>query len=246
MSGHSHWHGIRHKKALTDAKRASAFTKVGNAVSIAARDGGDPAMNFRLRLAIDAARAVNMPKDRIEKAIKRGTGELKDGAVFEELVYEAYGPGQVALLISTATDNRNRTFGEIRTLLTKNGGKIVPEGSVSFLFRPVGELEVSLDGKNQDEAELFAIEAGATDTDGDDRSLFVETAPEDLQCVREALERGGYGIVSASLSHVPSLRKRIGGDDSESLEALLELLDDHPDVQSVRDDLDREDGPREV
>lgn len=241
MSGHSHWHGIRHKKALTDAKRSSVFTKLGNMVTIAARGGGDPDMNFRLRLAIDSARAANMPKDRIEKAIQRGTGELKDGAVFEELLYEAYGPGQVALLIKTATDNRNRTFGEVRTLLTKNGGKIVPEGSVSFLFRSVGEIEVSLEGKDGDEVELAAIEAGAVDTEADDGSLFVFTVPEELQAVKEALEQGGFDILSADLSHIPLQKKRIAREEEVALDLLLELLEDHPDVQSVRDDLDRND-----
>ena len=134
MSGHSHWAGIRHKKALTDAKKASVFTKMANNITIAARDGGDPSMNFRLRLAIDAARGVNMPKDNIDRAVKRGTGELNDGNVIEEPVYEAYGPGHVAMLIGTATDNRNRTFGDIRTLLAKNGGKIVSEGAISYLL----------------------------------------------------------------------------------------------------------------
>lgn len=237
MSGHSHWHGIRHKKALTDAKRASVFTKLGNVVTIAAHGGGDPSMNFRLRLAIDQARAANMPKDRIEKAIQRGTGELKDGAVFEELVYEAYGPGQVALLIGTATDNRNRTFGEIRTTLTKNDGKIVPEGSVSYLFRPVGEISLSLDGRDRDETELAAIEAGADDVTSEDDAIFVYTKPEDLQAVKDRLERDSFTITSASLSYLPSQKTSIGDEDLERLERLVEALEDHPDVQNVWDNL---------
>jgi len=237
MSGHSHWAGIRHKKALTDAKRASVFTKLGNMVTIAARFGGDPDMNFRLRLAIDTARGANMPKDRIEKAIKRGTGELKDGGVFEELVYEAYGPGQVALLIGTATDNRNRTFGEIRTLLTKNGGKIVAEGSVAFLFRPVGEIELSLAGKDPDESELSAIEAGAEDVECDEESLFVYTKPEDLQMVKESLEKNGYQIVSTNLSRLPLQKTSLSHEDTASFDQLLEVLEDHQDVQTVWDNL---------
>lgn len=237
MSGHSHWAGIRHKKALTDAKRASVFTKLGNMVTIAARHGGDPDMNFRLRLAIDTARAANMPKDRIEKAIKRGTGELKDGALFEELVYEAYGPGQVALLIGTATDNRNRTFGEIRTLLTKNGGKIVPEGSVSYLFRPVGEIGLSPGDRDHDEAELVAIEAGAEDVSSEDDTLYVYTKPEDLQAVKYSLERAAYKVSSATPSFLPSQKISIDSDDRERLERLLEALEDHPDVQNVWDNL---------
>ncbi|HWQ59536.1 MAG TPA: YebC/PmpR family DNA-binding transcriptional regulator [Candidatus Fimivivens sp.] len=237
MSGHSHWHGIRHKKALTDAKRASVFTKLGNMVTIAARHGGDPSMNFRLRLAVDQARAANMPKDRIEKAIQRGTGELKDGAVFEELVYEAYGPGQVALLIGTATDNRNRTFGEIRTILTKNNGKIVPEGSVSYLFRPVGEIGLSVAGRDREKSELAAIEAGAEDVAAEDDTLFVYTKPEDLQDVKDRLERDSYTVTSASLSFLPSRQTSIDAGDSELLERLLEALEEHQDVQNVWDNL---------
>jgi len=235
MSGHSHWAGIRHKKALTDAKKASVFTKLGNMVTIAARYGGDPDMNFRLRLAVDQARAANMPKDRIGKAIKRGTGELKDGADFEELVYEAYGPGQVALLIGTATDNRNRTFGEIRTLLTKNGGKIVPEGSVSYLFRPVGEIGISLEGKDPDETELAAIEAGAEDVERAPDSFFIYVKQEDLQPVKETLERGGFQILSANLSYLPSQKTSLSSENADHLERLLEILEDHQDVQNVWD-----------
>ncbi len=237
MSGHSHWAGIRHKKALTDAKRASVFTKLGNMVTIAARYGGDPNMNFRLRLAIDTARAANMPKDRIEKAVKRGAGESKDGGTFEELVYEAYGPGQVALLIGTATDNRNRTFGEIRTLLTKNGGKIVAEGSVSFLFRPVGEIEVSLGGQDRDECELAAIEAGAEDVESESDSLFVYTKPEGLQTVKERLEKNGFQILSASLSRLPLQKMTLSPEEIATLDHLLEVLEDHQDVQIVWDNL---------
>ncbi|MEI6650433.1 MAG: YebC/PmpR family DNA-binding transcriptional regulator [Candidatus Moraniibacteriota bacterium] len=237
MSGHSHWAGIRHKKALTDAKRASNFTKMANNVTIAARHGGNPDMNFRLRLAIDAARAVNMPKDNIERAIKRGTGELGDGATIEELVYEAYGPGQVALLIGTATDNRNRTFGEIRTLLTKNGGKIVTEGAVSFLFRPVGEIELSLSGKDPAESELAAIEAGAEDVECEEDSLFVYTKPEDLQSVKERLEKDGFQIRSANLSRLPLQKITLSAEDTTLLERLLEILEDHQDVQTVWDNL---------
>ncbi|NTW15359.1 MAG: YebC/PmpR family DNA-binding transcriptional regulator [Candidatus Moranbacteria bacterium] len=238
MSGHSHWHGIRHKKALTDAKKASVFTKVGNMISIAARHGGDPEMNFRLRLAIDQARASNMPKDRIEKAIKRGTGELKEGAAFEELVYEAYGPGQVALLIGTATDNRNRTFGEVRTLLTKNGGKIVPEGSVSYLFRPVGEIEISLDGRDPDEAELTAIEAGAEDIERTDGSLYAYVPQESLQSAKESLETAGFTVSSASLSFLPTQRVTVTDEEWNALDRLLEILEEHADVQTVWDNLE--------
>jgi len=136
MSGHSHWAGIKHRKGLNDAKRAKIFTKHGKLITIAARSGGgNPDTNFQLRLAIDRARAENMPKENIERSIKRGTGELKDGAEIQEVIYEAYGPGQVAMLIKTATDNKNRTLGELKVILAKVGGKMVPAGSVSYLFK---------------------------------------------------------------------------------------------------------------
>ena len=191
MSGHSHWAGIKHRKGVNDAKKASVFTKVGRLVTIAAKGGGNPDMNFKLRLAIDQARAVNMPKDRIDRAIKVGTGEAKDGAQIEELLYEGYGPGQVALLIGVATDNRNRSVGEVRTLLTKKGGKMVESGAISYLFQSVGEIAVALAGKDADEAELAAIEAGADDVILHDDLLNVYTKPEELQTVKDGLEKGG-------------------------------------------------------
>jgi YebC/PmpR family DNA-binding regulatory protein len=139
MSGHSHWAGIKHRKGINDAKRANTFTKFGRLITIAARESGkNPEFNFKLKLAIDQARAVNMPKENIERAIKRGTGELKDGAEIQEVLYEAYGPGQIAMLIKAATDNKNRTLGEIKAILTKAGGKMVPSGSASFLFKQAG------------------------------------------------------------------------------------------------------------
>jgi YebC/PmpR family DNA-binding regulatory protein len=237
MSGHSHWHGIRHKKALTDAKKASAFTKMANNITIAAREGGDPAMNFRLRLAIDAARGVNMPKDNIERAIKRGTGELSDGATIEELVYEAYGPGQVAMLIGTATDNRNRSFGDIRTILMKNGGKIVSEGAVSYLFETMGEITVPIETRDPEETELALIEAGATDVIRDNETYIVRTAPEKLKTVKDALESSGFIIESASLERIPTQKTALDDTARAQYDTLLEALDEHQDVQTVWDNI---------
>lgn len=237
MAGHSHWAGIKHKKAITDAKRASVFTKMANQITVAARDGGDPDMNVRLRLAIDAARAANVPKDNIERAIKRGTGELSDGAVIEELVYEAYGPGQVALLIGTATDNRNRTFGDIRTILTKNEGKIVSEGAVSYLFETQGEIAVPIEDRDPDEAELAMIEAGATDVIRERDALLVRTAPDELKAVRDAVESAGYTVRSASIERIPTQKTEIDARAKKRYDTLLEALDDHPDVQTVWDNL---------
>lgn len=238
MSGHSHWATTHRQKGLNDAKRAAIFTKVGRLVTVAAKGGGNPDMNFKLRLAIEAARAVNMPKDRIERAIKIGTGEAKEGMQIEELLYEGYGPGQVALLIGVATDNRNRSVGEIRTLLTKNGGKMVAEGAVAYLFESVGEIVVSLEGKDQDEAELAAIESGAEDVSLDDGRLIVLTKPDRLQAVKESLEKSGFTAESASLSYSPTQKVSVPDEDREKLEKLLEILDDHPDVQTVWDNLD--------
>lgn len=238
MSGHSHWATTHRQKGVNDAKRAAIFTKAGRLVTIAAKGGGNPDMNFKLRLAIDQARAVNMPKDRIDRAIKIGTGESKEGAEIDELLYEAYGPGQVALLIGVATDNRNRSVGEVRTLLTKNGGKMVAEGAVAYLFKSVGEIAVSLDGKDRDEAELLAIESGAEDVSVDDGNLIVFTKPDQLQMVKESLEKNGFTVESAALSYSPTQKASASAEDTEKLERLLEILDDHPDVQTVWDNLE--------
>jgi YebC/PmpR family DNA-binding regulatory protein len=238
MSGHSHWAGIKHRKGINDAKKASIFTKVGRLVTIAAKGGGNPDMNFKLRLAIDQARAVNMPKDRIDRAIKVGTGEAKDGAQIEELLYEGYGPGQVALLIGVATDNRNRSVGEIRTLLTKNGGKMVESGAIGYLFQSVGEIAVSLAGKDADEAELAAIEAGADDVVLHDDLLTVYTKPEELKGVKDKLEEAGFTIESAALSYRPTQTTTLSPEDLEKYERLYEILDDHQDVQTVWDNLE--------
>lgn len=237
MSGHSHWATTHRQKGLNDAKRAAVFTKVGRLVTIAAKGGGNPDMNFKLRLAIDQARAVNMPKDRIDRAIKVGTGESKEGAEIEELLYEGYGPGQVGLLISVATDNRNRSVGEIRTLLTKNGGKMVESGAIGYLFQSVGEIALSLEGKSLDEAELTAIEAGADDVVAEEGVLTVYTKPEELQSVKESLEKAGYTVESASLSYRPTQTTELSDEDKEKYERLYELLDDHADVQTVWDNL---------
>lgn len=239
MSGHSHWAGIKHRKGINDAKRGKVFTKFGKLITIAARDGGgDPNMNFQLRLAIDRARAENMPKDTIERAIKAGTGALKDANQIQEALYEAYGPGQVAMLIKTATDNKNRTQGEIRTILMKNGGKIVPAGSVSFLFKHVGNINISvLEGADPYELELKAIEAGAEDTIYSDHILTLYTKKEDLKTVKEALEKSGLTIEDAGLVYAPLQKAEISQDEQLDYEKLLELLDDQDDVQEIYDNL---------
>lgn len=241
MSGHSHWAGIKQRKGVNDAKRASIFTKYGRIVTIAAREGGgNPTTNFKLRIAIDQARSMNMPKENIERAIKRGTGELKDGSIIEENIYEGYGPGNVAILIKTATDNRNRTVSEIKTLLTKSGGKMVPSGSVSFMFQNVGEIVVAIDSSLRDDLELLAIEAGAEDIefsqDEEDRTLMiVYTQPDRLQIVRENLLQHNLAVENAELSYRPTQTTTLSDDIHQSCQSLIEKLEDHDDVQRVYD-----------
>ena len=239
MSGHSHWAGIKHRKGINDAKRGTIFTKHGKLITIAARDGGgNPDMNFQLRLAIDRARAENMPKENIDRAIKRGTGELKDGTTIEEITYEAYGPGQVAMLIKTATDNKNRTLGEIKTILTKTGGKMVPAGSVSFLFKQVGNINVSVDKAADPYAiEMQAIDAGAEDTIYSENILTVYAKPEDLQKIKDNLEKTGLKIEDASLVYAPLQKTSLSENDKLDYEKLLETLDDQQDVQEIYDNL---------
>lgn len=238
MSGHSHWAGIKHRKGVNDAKKANIFTKVGRIVTIAAREGGgNPDTNFKLKLAIDQARAVNMPKDNIERAIKRGTGELKDQAEIQEVIYEGYGPGQVAMLIKTATDNKNRTLGEVKTVLTKNGGKMVPAGSVSFMFKQVGNINIAVENADPYELEMKAIDAGAEDTIYAEGTLTVYTKVEDFQRVKENLEREGLKIEDAALVYAPTQKTTIDEDVKLDYEKLLEKLDDLDDVQEIYDNL---------
>ena len=238
MSGHNKWSGIKHRKGAQDAKRANVFTKFGRLISIAAREGGgNPESNVKLKFVIDQARKVNMPKDNIERAIKKGTGELKDGAQIEEALYEAYGPGNIAMLIKCATDNKNRTVGEIKAVLNKLGGKMVPEGSVSFSFRQVGNVDVVVGGRDPYEVELEAIEAGAEDTIYSDDMLTVYTKPEDLWTVKAELEKKNLEIDGASLVFMPMQKIEIDENTKLDYENMLEKLDDLDDVQEIYDNL---------
>ncbi len=236
MSGHSHWAGIKHHKGLNDAKRAAVFTKYGrNIIIAAAAGGGNPDTNYSLKIAIDAARTVNMPKENIDRAIKRGTGELKDGNQIVELMYEAYGPGQVALLIETATDNKNRTVSEIKLVLTKNNGKFVPTGSVSFMFRRVGLISFLLEKYSAETLELETLESGADDFSITSEVFVAITAIDKLQSVEEYFRNKSLICESASLGYVPTQTATPSEKDLPALEKLLEALDDHPDVQRVWD-----------
>lgn len=238
MSGHSHWAGIKQRKGVNDAKKANVFTKYGRLISIAAKQGGgNPDHNFSLRLAIDQARSVNMPKDTIERAIKKGTGELKDGAEIEEVIYEGYGPGNVAMLIKTATDNRNRTFSEIKSLFTKGGGKLGSEGSVKFMFKQVGSIEILNENRNSDEIEIAAIEAGAEDIAYEKDFIIIYTATTELQNVKESLEKNGIKIEGAGLIYIPLQKTELLPEDKATYENLWEKLDEHDDIQEIFDNL---------
>lgn len=238
MSGHSHWAGIKQKKAITDAKRAGIFTKIAQIITVAAREGGaSPETNFKLRLAMDQAQAANMPKENVERAIKRGTGELKDAAEIQEVMYEGYGPGNVAMLIKTTTDNKNRIVGEIKNILTKAGGKLVPAGSVGFLFKQVGSIGIEAGEEDVSDIELKAIDAGADDIIFADNVITVYTKPEDLQKVKENLEQQGLKIIGGSLAFVPFQKISIDEHTRSSYEKLLEKLDEHQDVQEIFDNL---------
>lgn len=237
MSGHSHWATTHRQKGLNDAKRGAVFTKIGRIITIAARGGSDPDMNFKLRLAIDQARAVNMPKDRIDRAIKTGTGELKEGALVEEVLYEAYGPGQVALLIEGLTDNKNRAVGEVKTILTKNGGKFVPSGSVAFMFRRAGLIAFSLEKFPADRLEAETLESGADDFKTEEGAFLVITRPENLQAVQAYFTEKNLTPDSAELGYVPTQTATLSAADIERFEKLKELLEDNADVQTVWDNL---------
>ncbi len=228
MSGHSKWATTKRQKAVTDAKRAASFTRVANMITIAAREkGGDVATNFSLRLAIEKAKAVNMPKDNIDRAIKRGTGEL-EGARLEEITYEGFGPGGVALIIFTLTDNRNRTVADLKHILSKHGGNLGSAGSVLWMFEKIGTIGIA--GALGDEQELALIEAGADDIriDGDEVTIF--TQPENLQNVKEVVEQFNKTIAFAEFSYRAKNEVSLAQSDQDALERLLSALDEMNDV----------------
>lgn len=233
MAGHSKWANIKRKKEKEDARRGKAFTKVTRELMVAAREGGgDPDANFRLRLAIDRARSVNMPNDNIERAIKRGLGEV-EGANYEETVYEGYGPGGVAIMLEILTDNRNRTAGEIRFLFSKHGGNLGETGCVGWMFDKMGCITVEVGSDSEDELMLAALEAGAEDVVVADGTGEVFTKPEDFQDVRSALIEQGYNLQRAEITNVPQNTVAVAGEEAAQLMRLIEALEDNDDVQEV-------------
>ncbi len=233
MAGHSKWANIRFRKGAQDAKRGKIFTKLIREITIAARTGGgDPASNPRLRLAIEKAKAQSMPKDNMERAIKRGTGEL-EGESYEEARYEGYGPGGVAVMVDCLTDNRNRTVADVRHAFSKYGGNLGADGSVAYLFSQVGELSYP-PGSDEDRIMEVAIEAGASDVvTNEDGSIDVLTAPEDYERVHEAMKSAGLEPERAEVTMRASTKVRVEGAQAESLLKLLDVLEELDDVQNV-------------
>ena len=231
MSGHSHWKTIKYKKGAADAKKGQAFSKLAREISMIAKEGGkDITFNAKLRMVIEKARSFNMPADNIERAVKRGTGEL-EGGTLESVLFEGYGPGGVAIIVEGITDNKNRTFNEIRQILTQNGGKFVGEGGVKWMFDRKGVIIVS--HENKEEAELAAIEAGADDVSRDQGFLDVYTKPEEIEKVKRALEEKGLKIESASIGWVAKENIAISETDKKACEKLFEALDGSDDVQEI-------------
>jgi YebC/PmpR family DNA-binding regulatory protein len=239
MSGHSKWSTIKRKKGALDAKRGKIFTKLIKEIMVAARmGGGDIDGNPRLRSAVNAAKAENMPKDNIERAIKKGCGEL-GGAVYDEILYEGYGPGGVAVLVETMTDNKNRTVADIRHFFAKNNGNLGENGCVGWMFDKRGVISVDAAGLNEEQLMELALEAGAEDVANDDGSFQIYTAPEDFNAVVEQLEKGKIKMSEASILMVPKNTIEVTEEKTASnLLRLLESLEDHDDVQKVHANFD--------
>jgi YebC/PmpR family DNA-binding regulatory protein len=239
MSGHSKWSTIKRQKGVTDAKRGALFTKVAREISVAARQGGgDPDANYRLRLAVEKARSVNMPSDNIKRTIDKATGG-GEAEQFEEIVYEGYGPGGVAVLVEAATDNRNRTAAEVRSIFTKTGGPQAGSGALAWQFEPRGLIAVTRGAKvDPDEVGLAAIDAGAEDVETDDDTIEIYTSPGDLESVRKALEGAGVPVDSAENTMVAKQTVELDSNKARQALRLVELLEDLDDVQRVTANFD--------
>ncbi len=233
MSGHSKWASIKHKKAAADAKRGKVFTKLIKEITVAARSGGgDPDSNPRLRTVIINAKAANMPADNIERAIKKGTGEL-EGVTYEEVVYEGYGPSGVAMLVQCVTDNKNRTAAEVRSIFNKLGGSMAGAGSVAWIFEKKGLIVVAKENANEDKLMEIAISAGAEDLGQGENSFEVTTDPQNFHAVKEAIEKAGIAVESADLTMIPKNQTPVSADQARSVLNLVETLEDNDDVQNV-------------
>jgi YebC/PmpR family DNA-binding regulatory protein len=237
MSGHSKWATIKHKKAALDSKRGKTFTRVIKEIMIAARNGGDPDMNPRLRTAITAAKAVSMPAENIKRAIMRGTGEL-EGLQIDEIMFEGYGPGGAAVLVEVATDNRNRTVSELRHAFSKNGGNLGEMGSVSWMFERKSQILIEKDKAEEDQLMGIALDAGADDLRGDEDSWEVISAPESHDAVLQAIQKAGIPTVSEQISMIPKNLMKLEGKNASGMLRLSEALEEHDDVQNVYSNFD--------
>jgi YebC/PmpR family DNA-binding regulatory protein len=238
MSGHSKWSQIKRQKGANDAKRGAMFTKVAREISVVARQGGgDPDANYRLRLAMEKARAINMPADNIKRAIERATGG-SEAEQFEEIVYEGYGPGGVAILVEAATDNRNRTAAEVRSIFSKSGGQLAGSGAVAWQFEPRGLITVPRDVSDADEVALLAIDAGAEDVDSEADPVEIFTSPQDVERVRRELEAAGVSIGSAESTMVAKTSVELDDVKARQNLRLVEALEELDDVQRVTANFD--------
>jgi YebC/PmpR family DNA-binding regulatory protein len=238
VAGHSKWKQIKRKKAVTDQRRGAAFTKLIKEITIAAKaGGGDPAGNARLRTAIDAAKAANMPADNIDRAVKKGTGEL-EGVNYEDVTYEGYGPGGAAIFVETTTDNANRTVAELRNIFTKNGGNLGTAGSVAWMFDRLGQIYVDASKADEDAAMEAALEAGALDFVQDGDQYVISTPVQDFHAVQESLKAAGIAWESAEIAMIPKNTVKVEGPDAARLLRLMESVEEHDDVSKVFSNFD--------
>ena len=238
MSGHSKWHTIKHKKGALDAKRGKVFTKLIKEITVAARvGGGDPDANARLRKAVSDAKGANMPNDTIARAIRRGTGE-EEGVSYEEITYEGYGPGGVAVMVDSMTDNRNRTVAEIRHIFAKNGGNLGTSGAVNWMFEKKGYIVVAKSEKPEDELFEIVTDAGAEDLRDEEDNFEIITSPDDFDTVLEAVKKAGLEPEVAEVELLPKEYKRLEGVEAKQMLKLMESLEDHDDVQKVSANFD--------
>ena len=238
MSGHSKWANIKHRKAAVDAKRGKVFTKIKRELTVAAKHGGgEPESNPRLRTAISAAKNQNMPNDTIDRAIKRGTGEM-GGEEFHEISYEGYGPGGSAVLVKTLTDNKNRTVSDIRRIFTKHGGSLGESGCVSWMFHMKGRIAFEKDKVDEDKVFELALDAGADDVVTEESELVVITPPDAFEAVKSAIQEAGLSFETAEITMIPQNSVKIEGREAESMIRLMEALEDIDDVQNVYSNFD--------
>ncbi len=239
MSGHSKWHSIKHKKGAADAKRGKVFTQHAKLIALAAQQGGDPDMNPALRAAIDRAKMDNLPNANIERSIKKGTGELKDGSVIMELTYEGYGPGGTAIYVQVVTDNKNRAVANVRSIFTKNGGNLGENGCVAWMFKKKGVIVLNIEGLDMEEVEMAVIESGADDMSADGPTMEVYTDYKDLMDVKKALEAAGMKVESADISFIAKDTVKVEDPSTaKKVLKLMEALEDDEDVTNVSSNFD--------